>query len=619
MAFIDTARSLVRSVRSFISSTSPAVSPSSSTTATTVTPLAPRASATSPYESASTARRAYDWNTTRIGQNTLLWNSHDILVSRSRDMIRNNPWAGSAIDKFEANVIGTGIQPHFQHKSVRVRDKLQKCWDQWIEKADYCGQNDFYTMQSVMAREVFEAGEVFLRHHVRAPKDARADKLVVPYQVELIESEQLPIFINIIPSMSTGNTVRLGIEFDGSKRRLAYHFYAEHPGESALFPADSLRFVTIPAGQISHVYRPIRAQQLRGEPRMTSVLTLLYELDQYADAALVKKKISAMLAIALTKPVQEDNLLPPDPNHPTGNVQENWQSNPSTGGYPDPGTAITKLESGTIQELLPGEDIKAISAPTEADFAPFMTVQLHKLAAGMGLTYEQLTGDLTDVNFSSIRSGMLEFRRACEAFQYSVIVNQGCKPMLRHWMDEAMLTGALDLPGYFKDPTPYLAVDWVPPGWDWVDPKNDIDAAQAEVRNGFKSKSRVIRSKGYDPASVSAEIAEERKRDRELGLIFDSSSNDILIGRETQPTIEVDPTVDQQAVDEGDGADPVGTGPSKKVSPAVKPGSSPGAPASPSSPLPKRGVPVPLPSAKPKPGAKPDSSSGSGGSSGAIQ
>jgi len=75
------------------------------------------------------------------------------------------------------------------------------------------------------------------------------------------------------------------------------------------------------------------------------------------------------------------------------------------------------------------------------------------VAAAMGVTYEQLTGDLTQVNYSSIRAGLLEFRRRVEAVQHGVIVHQLCRPIWQAWMAQAVLEGALTLTGYARGGT----------------------------------------------------------------------------------------------------------------------------------------------------------------------
>src|SRR5215472_9532721 len=393
-----------------------------------------------PYDAGSTGRRATDWIASRLGQNTLLWSSLDQLRARSRDAVRNNPWAAAALDRFESNVIGTGIQPHWQHPDPQIRNQIHAAWNRWQQEADWCGQLDFYGLQALMAREILEAGEVFIRYRLRPPKDRR----YIPLQLQLLEGEQLPVWRNI-PRLTNGHAVRSGIEFDVQQQRVSYHFYREHPGES-MYYQEAYEIVEIPADEIRHIYRFTRAGQLRGEPRMTAVLALLYELEQYTDAALVKKKIAAMFAGFITKPVPEAQILPPDPAA---------LSSTSDPPYPDPGTAGAKMEAGTMQDLLPGEGIVFPNMPTESDFEAFMRTELHKFAAGVGLTYEQITTDLRGVNYSSIRAGLLEFRRACEQFQYMVLVQQGCQPIMKRWMDEAVLAGRLKLPGYFRDPYPY--------------------------------------------------------------------------------------------------------------------------------------------------------------------
>ena len=98
-----------------------------------------------------------------------------------------------------------------------------------------------------------------------------------------------------------GNRVKAGIEFDGIGRRIAYHVYREHPGESALFGTAG-ETVCVPADQVLHLYRPLRPGQIRGVPWLAPVLLKLHELDQYDDAELVRRKTAALFAGFITRP-----------------------------------------------------------------------------------------------------------------------------------------------------------------------------------------------------------------------------------------------------------------------------------------------------------------------------
>jgi lambda family phage portal protein len=145
--------------------------------------------------------------------------------------------------------------------------------------------------------------------------------------------------------------------------------------------------------------------------------------------------------------------------------------------------------------LLPGEDVK-FSSPADvgASYETSMRVQLRSIAAGMGITYEQLTGDLTGVNYSSIRAGLLEFRRRCDQFQHQVMVFQTCRPIWRAWIEAAVLAGALPRA---EDPAPYNDVKWIPPGFAWVDPLKDIKAQIMAARAGCKSRAEVVSEQGW--------------------------------------------------------------------------------------------------------------------------
>ena len=464
----------------------------------------PRRRAAAEYEAAAATRRTSGWLPATSDINTLVFRNLDTLRARSRDMVRRNPWAANALDAFVGNSIGTGIKPQSLHPDARIKERIQELWLRWTDEADASGLTDFYGLQALACRAVMEAGECLIRLRPRLAKDG----LTVPLQLQLLEAEHLPTGEN--RKLENGNYIRAGIEFDQIGRRVAYWLYREHPFD-AHNPVASTELVRVPADAVLHLFRPIRPGQLRGQPWLTQVLVKLYELDQYDDAELVRKKTAAMFAGFVLKNAPEDQMLGETATDSTG-------------------TALAGLEPGTLQVLLPGEDIK-FSTPADvgASYETFMRVQLRSIAAGMGITYEQLTGDLTGVNYSSIRAGLLEFRRRCEQFQHQVIVYQFCRPVWRRWIEAALLSGALPKQG---DLAPYYDAKWIPPGFAWVDPLKDIKAQVMAVRAGFKSRAEVVSEQGYDAEAIDREIAADNARARELGLSYDTDPG----GDEREPS-----------------------------------------------------------------------------------
>jgi lambda family phage portal protein len=457
------------------------------------------------HEAAGRGRRSLAWMPSNPGAVAAMLATHTDLRIKSRDLVRRNAWAQAALDAYVANAVGTGIKPQSLSDDEQFKADVQALWRDWTEEADAAGQTDFYGLQALACRSMLEGGECLIRLRPRRVEDG----LAVPLQLQLLESEHLPIHLNT--DLPSGNAVRSGIEFDALGRRVAYHLYRSHPEDGRLAPMSGqggMETVRVDAREVIHLYRVLRPGQIRGEPWLSRALVKLNELDQYDDAELVRKKTAAMFAGFVTRQNPEDNLM-------------------GEGAANGDGIALAGLEPGTLQILEPGEDIK-FSDPADvgSSYSEFLRTQFRAVASAIGITYEQLTGDLTGVNYSSIRAGLLEFRRRCEMVQHSVLVHQMCRPVWAAWMKQAVLSGALDAPGFARGGPArrrqYLAVKWIPQGWQWVDPEKEYKAMLLAIRAGLMSRSEAISANGYDAEDVDREIAADNRRADDLGLIFDS-------------------------------------------------------------------------------------------------
>ena len=459
------------------------------------------------HEAAGRGRRSLAWMPGNPGAVAAMLATSAELRGKSRDLVRRNAWAQAGIEAFVANAVGTGIKPQSLSGDERFKAEVQALWRDWVEEADAAGQTDFYGLQSLACRAMLEGGECLIRLRSRRLEDG----LSVPLQLQLLEPEHLPISLNA--DLPSGNVVRSGIEFDNMGRRVAYHLYRSHPEDGRLAPMSGqggIDTVRIDAKEIIHLFRVLRPGQVRGEPWLSRALVKLNELDQYDDAELVRKKTAAMFAGFVTRQNPEDNLM-------------------GEGTADSQGISLAGLEPGTLQILEPGEDIKfSDPANVGGSYSEFLRTQFRAVAAAIGITYEQLTGDLSGVNYSSIRAGMLEFRRRCEMVQHGVLVHQMCRPVWAAWMKQAVLASALTAPGFVRGGPDrrrqYLAVKWIPQGWQWVDPEKEFKAMLLAIRAGLISRSEAISAFGYDAEDVDREIAADNQRADDLGLIFDSDA-----------------------------------------------------------------------------------------------
>lgn len=455
----------------------------------------------------TTGRRVKAWRVPSSGPNASMA-AIGTIRNRARAAARNDPWAGSALDKLVSNGIGTGIQAKGLFGEAAYKQSEKLLWGQFCKQCDADGVLDFYGMQGLAWREWKEAGECFARLRPRRLSDGFA----VPLQVQLIEAEQCPA--DYYATASNGNPIRAGIEFNAIGQRVAYWMYREHPGEYQTGTTNATELVRVPADQILHVYEPLRAGQLRGVPVATSVLTRMFNLDSLDDAVLERHKLANLFTVFFETDTGAEEL------GQGGMVKEmqNGESNKDVDEVP-----LAGLEPGTAQELSPGQ--KAVfSDPPQAgtDYAEFLRGHLMAIAARHHVPYEVLTGDLRNISDRALRLVLNEFRRILEMWQWLVMIPRFCQPIREAYLDAAVLAGALQIDGYADNREAAVETLWVPQGWPYSHPVQDVDADIKAIRAGLTSRSSVVLSNGDDSEAIDDEQAADNARADAKGLKYES-------------------------------------------------------------------------------------------------
>lgn len=457
------------------------------------------------YDAAGSGRRMQGWNPPNSGPNTAIVGLEKIR-SRSRDTSRNS-WSGeAAVQRWTTNLIGVGITPLIQGLPNRERKKeLNSLWLRWTRYADADGALDFYGMQTLAVRAWLESGEVFMR---RRPRRLDGD-FEVPVQIQLIESDYVPLLdADTYPDLIKGNRIRSGIEINQYGRKVAYWVYRDHPGDMSrgVVQIDSGKLLRVPAEEMRHIFEPKRPGQLRGVSMLAPMLAALRGVDDYVDAVLERQKLANLFVATIKR-----------------SLPENWDGelDEETGlpkFYDSNGTQLVGLEPGIQQTLLPGEEM-TFSNPPEAGttYSDYLRTSHLGTAAGAGMPYELLSGDIKDVSDRTLRVMINEFRRLAEQRQWQLVIPQMCQPAREWFADAAALAGLVGLGelNTVKD------VKWSPHGWQHIHPVQDPQGKQMEVEAGFRSRASVIGERGDDPEEVDDERAEDLKREKALDLWVD--------------------------------------------------------------------------------------------------
>ena len=438
------------------------------------------------YEGAAGGRRNENWRTPSTSADAALGPSLERLRNRSRDLTRNNPFAARAVQVLVNNTVGGGVLGQVNSRSRSRAQRWNEAWETWArnpENCDHDGRSDFWGIQALVFRTVVEAGECLIRKRI----DPTAE---FPLKLQVLE----PDFIDDTRAdglTSDGGYIRQGIEYNTRDQRVAYHLHRQHPGDRAL-SINQYETVRVPADEIIAVYRRDRPGQGRGVPWGAPVIARLRDFDDFSDAQLLKQKISACF---------------------TGFVIDSESQD--TGGAPP---LAESLEPGSIEILPAGKDVRFASPPSVGEFDSFSRAMLLQIAAGYGVTYEALTSDLSNANYSAARMGHLEFSRNVDCWQKQILIAQMLGPIWGWFKQAAAIVGEQPMD---------IRMQWTPARRELIDPQKEVGAIIEAVRGGLMSLSEAIRRSGYEPGEVMAEIARDAAMLDELGLILDTDPRNV--------------------------------------------------------------------------------------------
>ena len=444
------------------------------------------------YDAADGGRLTHGWRrTNHQSADSAIAIAGASLRDRSRDLSRNNPMAAQAVQVLVNNLVGPGIRPRAKSGNKARDKKVNKLFEAWSEVCDAHGHTHFYGLQALAVRGMIEGGDSF---GVRRPLGrGLRRKGIAPLQIELFESEHLDEG-KVSLATDGGRQIREGIEYDASGRRAGYWLLPEHPGDAVsgwLHGRDSVR---LPAEDVTHLFERQRIQS-RGVPWGTPSMMALRDHGDWQRAELVRKKTEAcMVGIVFGEDEAGQSEINPVEDA-DGNVVEDFRP-------------------GMIAYARGGKSIEFSKPSGAGGVAEWNRVQLHMIAAGYRVPYALMTGDLSQANFSSNRAGLNEFRRMVDQMQWQMVIPMFCQPVWDWFCEAAFTAGLID--------TPTVPVEWAPPKFESVNPKQDAETDLLEVRAGFTSRSAVISKRGYDPLEVAEEIAADNKVADDLGLLLDS-------------------------------------------------------------------------------------------------
>lgn len=450
------------------------------------------------YDSADTGRLKDGWTTSNAPGNVIDRGDRDIIRARARALERNDDMFKSIILDLERNIVGTGIIMQAKVMKSDAADAeededanraIERAWKKWCKPSSctVTGTMNFAGVQRQIVRRRFVDGGLLILKVYRKGQ----------FCLQLLEVDCLDSTMQ----RANNNRVVGGIEIDEFNRPVAYHI--KIVDVTGMYQSKTVR---LSADQVIYLPDITRPSQVREFSPSASSLGKVDDVNQLIAAALTKEEVQACFGAAITR--QNGGGL--------GGIGRGAAPTSTLGVKRTSPYSENYLVPGMILNLEPGESVSSISPSGMSSTADGIIRTIQRQAgSGAGLSYEAVSRDMSQVNYSSARQGMLQDRKTYSVWQ-QYIVDHFLEPVFEEWLYWAVTTGLLTLPGYFKNPERYTVVKWLPAGWDWIDPLKEANANRVALDSGQTTLQKICAGRGEDYHDIILQRSKEIREFQEL-------------------------------------------------------------------------------------------------------
>ncbi len=447
------------------------------------------------YRGDRRGRSLGEWVTSDADANEMLSYSLTDLRNDSNDLYVNNPIGSGAINTYVTNVVGTGLKlsPAIDHEVIGLTPEQADAWQAKTEReyelfcktADITRQSSMAELQQIVLRSTLLSGDIFANLPI-----VERNGVVYETCINLIEGQRVS---NPNSGRDTESMI-MGIEIDKNGAPTKFH-YSTGGSYGTTKVWKSLRaFDDTGERACLHVFRKLRANQMRGAPLLAPIIELVKKIDTYSQAEVDAAVINAFFTVFIKKRASAEGALPFD-----GITNMGAESGASASDKD------LKLGSGTIIELFDDEEGVDLANPQRpnANFTAFFEAIVSEIALGVNLPKEVLMKTF-NASYSASRGAILEAVKVFKEWE-QFLITEFCQPVYEAFLYEAVSRGRIEAPGFLEDPIirqAYCATEWIGTEQSELNPMVAANASSARIEAGTSNVIIETQARGRDYGKV---------------------------------------------------------------------------------------------------------------------
>ena len=334
-------------------------------------------------------------------------------------------------------------------------------------------------------------------------------------------------------------SLRAGVKSNKHGAALGYHVRTSHPSDCGINFIDNYTWQYIPRElpwgreQFIHVFEPEGEGQTRGVNNFLAALSKLKMLEKFQATTLQNAITNAMYAATIESELDSSEVFKALGGSESGGDMLN-QFMKTKADFHEVGGV--KLDGVSIPHLLPNETLKlqGVSAPS-GNLAAYENGILRNIAKSLGVSFEQLSGNFSDTNYSSARAAM------GESYKYfigkrEVIAKRFANSIFALWFEEAVNLGDIILPkgalgNFYEMKTAWTRCNWIGAGKTQIDGLKGIKEAIEKISAGLSTYEKEFGNMGEDYQEMFAQQYRETLELAKMGrkpiwLVGDNADKD---------------------------------------------------------------------------------------------